>query len=107
MGKLTTARRREEILLALKSESPGRLTAKDLAELFKVSERTIRRDIWALVDDNPTIDVFYGNGGGYQYTGINERRHILSIQRVEVLKRAMSALPEDAEEIQKMIDEWS
>ncbi|KAB3538537.1 YafY family transcriptional regulator [Alkaliphilus pronyensis] len=44
----------------------GRLTAKDLAELFEVSERTIYRDIDALCQLKVPIVAYEGLNGGYE-----------------------------------------
>jgi len=52
------------IIFSLKEK--GRLTAKQLAELFEVSERTIYRDIDALSQLKVPIIAFDGFNGGYE-----------------------------------------
>ena len=62
------------IIYALKENK--RLTAKDISNIFEVSERTIYRDIDALSQLNVPIIAFEGNNGGYE---IEENYFIPSI----------------------------
>ncbi|WP_242985418.1 helix-turn-helix transcriptional regulator [Vallitalea okinawensis] len=62
------------IIYALKEHD--KLTARDLADLFEVSHRTIYRDIDALSQLNVPIIALEGNGGGYQ---INDNYFLPSV----------------------------
>jgi len=52
------------IIYALKENT--KLTAKELADIFEISDRTIYRDIDALSQLNVPIRAFEGYGGGYE-----------------------------------------
>jgi len=72
------AERLNGIIFSLKEKQ--RLTAKDLAEIFEVSERTIYRDIDALSQIKVPIIAYDGLGGGYE---IDNNYFIPSIKLTE------------------------
>tara|TARA_R110002073_G_scaffold303504_1_gene471838 strand:+ start:2853 stop:3470 length:618 start_codon:yes stop_codon:yes gene_type:complete len=59
---MSRSRRFVELVRALKEASPQVVTAKSLAERFKVSERTIYRDMASLIESGVPIEGEAGSG---------------------------------------------
>ena len=102
---MTANARRKEILRILYGRQNMLTTARYLAEHFEVTEKTIYRDIDALVsDEHEPLDILQGRGGGIRYNGVRKYGRILSMIQVDALKRAIENNPNDADILQGIID---
>lgn len=79
----------------------GSITSQELAQIFNVSESTIRRDITTLAEDNRIVRVYGGamsltyNGNADTDSEVNERRTLCGDEKRKIAEYAASLIKDN------------
>ena len=88
---MTAAERRDEIMNVLVSRR--HVTAAELADMFGVTERTIRSDMLALTGTYPIEAAFGRYGGGYKLADwFRPSRRVLAPEQIDAVRKAAQFL---------------
>lgn len=88
---MTAAERRDEIMNVLVSRR--HVTAAELADMFGVTERTIRSDMLVLTPTYPIEPVFGRYGGGYRLADwFRPSRKVLAPEQIDAVRKAAQFL---------------
>lgn len=88
---MTAAERRDEIMNVLVTRR--QVTASELADMFAVTERTIRNDMLALTCTYPIEPAFGRYGGGYRLADwFRPDRHVLAREQIDAIRKAAQFL---------------
>ena len=88
---MTASERRDEIMNVLVTRR--HVTAAELADMFGVTERTIRSDMLALTGTYPIETVFGRYGGGYKLADwFRPSRRVLAPEQIDAVRKAAQFL---------------
>ena len=88
---MTASERRDEIMNVLVTRR--HVTAAELADMFGVTERTIRSDMLALTCTYPIEPVFGRYGGGYKLADwFHPDRRVLAQEQIDAIRKAAQFL---------------
>ena len=88
---MTAAERRSEIMNVLVTRR--HVTAAELADMFGVTERTIRSDMLALTPTYPIEPAFGRYGGGYKLADwFRPSRRVLAPEQIDAVRKAAQFL---------------